>query len=98
MTDTPDATELPPSLRFLKGLVITLMITMILGVIAVVATLVTRMPDGTAPVLPNSLTLPEGETATAVTMGQGWFAVVTASQNILIFDRDGKLLQTVPLR
>ena len=74
------------------------MITMILGVIAVVATLVTRMPGGAAPVLPNRLTLPAGEIATAVTMGQGWFAVVTASQNILIFDQDGKLLQTVPLR
>lgn len=74
------------------------MITMILGVIAVVATLVTRMPKGTAPVLPNRLTLPASEIATAVTMGQGWFAVVTASQNILIFDQDGKLLQTVPLR
>ena len=84
-------------MRFLKGLVITLMITMILGVIAVVATLVTRMPDGSPPVLPDAITLPEGELATAVTMGQGWFAVVTASQNILIFDRSGKLLQTVPL-
>ena len=37
---------MPASLRFLKGLVITLMITMILGVIAVVWALVTRMPDG----------------------------------------------------
>lgn len=74
------------------------MITMILGVIAVVTTLVTRMPDSARPVLPDTLILPAGEVATAVTMGQGWFAVVTASQNILIFDQGGKLLQTVPLR
>ena len=74
------------------------MITMILGVIAVVATLVTRMPDSARPVLPDTLILPAGEVATAVTIGQGWFAVVTASQNILIFDQGGKLLQTVPLR
>lgn len=73
------------------------MITMILGVIAVVATLVTRMPEVAPPALPDTITLPAGEVATAVTMGQGWFAVVTSSQNILIFDRDGKLLQTVSL-
>jgi hypothetical protein len=97
MTDTPDTTELPPSLRFLKGLVITLMITMILGVIAVVATLVTRMPDASPPVLPDVLTLPAGEVALAVTIGKGWFAVVTETQNILVFDGTGKLLQTVPL-
>ena len=74
------------------------MITMILGVIAVVATLVTRMPDSAPPVLPDAIILPAGEVATAVTMGQGWFAVVTQSQNILIFDRSGKLLQTVSMR
>lgn len=73
------------------------MITMILGVIAVVATLVTRMPHAAPFVLPQRITLPAGEVATAVTMGQGWFAVVTQSQNILIFDEAGKLLQTVPL-
>lgn len=73
------------------------MITMILGVIAVVATLVTRMPDAAPPQLPDKITLPAGEVASAVTMGQGWFAVVTVSQNILIFDAAGKLLQTVPL-
>lgn len=73
------------------------MITMILGVIAVVATLVTRMPDAAPPRLPEKITLPAGEVASAVTMGQGWFAVVTASQDILIFDAAGKLLQTVSL-
>lgn len=76
------------------------MITMIVGVIAVVATLVTRMPDGqvSPPELPATITLPVGEVAQAVTMGQGWFAVVTASQKILIFNARGALLQSVTLQ
>ena len=100
MTDTPDAQpDLPPSLRFLKGLVITLMITMIVGVITVVGLLVTRMPDASsvAPVLPENLTLPDGLTAEAVTLGTGWIAVVTTSQEILIFAQDGRLMQRVQI-
>lgn len=100
MTDTPDAEpELPPSLRFLKGLVITLMITMIVGLITVVGLLVTRLPDGksTPAMLPETLTLPDGLTAEAVTMGKGWIAVVTSSQEILIFTPDGQLTQRMQI-
>ncbi len=101
MTNTPDGEpDLPPSLRFLKGLVITLMITMIVGVITVVGLLVTRMPDArsAAPVLPENLTLPEGLTAEAVTFGKGWIAVVTTSQEIVILDRAGQMIQRVPVQ
>lgn len=75
------------------------MITMIVGVITVVVTLVTRMPDGriAAPILPSTLALPVGEVVTAVTAGRGWTAVVTQSQKILIFDAAGKLQQTVQI-
>ncbi len=91
---------MPPSLRFLKGLVITLMITMIVGVITVVSLLVTRMPDASsaAPQVPETLTLPEGLKAEAVTLGKGWIAVVTSSQEILIFDPAGGLLQRIDLQ
>jgi hypothetical protein len=100
MTNTPEhEPDLPPSLRFLKSLVIILMITMIVGVITVVGLLVTRMPDAsnTAPRLPDALTLPEGLEAEAVTLGKGWIAVVTTSQEILIFSPSGDLLQRIPL-
>ena len=95
MQDTPDALpDLPPSLRLLKGLVMVLMVTMIVGVITVVWLLVTRMPDGNAaPVLPASITLPDGLVAEAVTVGKGWFAVVTTDQQILILGSDGTLKQ-----
>ncbi len=75
------------------------MITMILGVIAVVYLLVTRMPDGRAqiPALPPDLVLPAGQKAQAVTFGQGWSAVVTTSQTLLIYDGKGVLVQTLDL-
>lgn len=100
---TPDAPEpiLPPSLRLLKWLVVALTLTMIGGVITVVALLVTRMPQGFSaggPVVPEGLTLPAGVTATAVTFGDGWFAVVTTDNRILILDQDGALRQDIAIQ
>ncbi|GLS87939.1 hypothetical protein GCM10010873_29130 [Cypionkella aquatica] len=99
MTDTPIEPGLPPSLRLLKGLVIVLMITMIVGVITVVALLVTRMPDmrARAPELPTSLQMPSGAVAQAVTMGTGWIGVVTTDQRILIFTPQGQLQQEIAI-
>ena len=83
------------------------MITMIVGVITVVATLVTRMPKPNSvqmavdptqvPILPASITLPKDEIASAITYGEGWFGIVTTSQKILIYDKAGKLKQTIAL-
>jgi hypothetical protein len=105
-TDAPDPSRdpipdpaLPPGLRFLKGLVIVLTLTMIIGVITMVALLVTRMPQAfvSAPPLPEGLSLPEGAKAQAVTFGTGWIAVVTTDNRIMIFGPDGKLRQEVAL-
>jgi Flp pilus assembly protein protease CpaA len=98
-TDAPDP-ALPPSLRFLKWLVILLTITMIAGVITIVGLLVTRMPQAfsaPAPSLPDGFTLPPGTEAQAVTFGAGWIAVVTDDDRILIFGRDGRLRQEVAI-
>jgi Flp pilus assembly protein protease CpaA len=98
-TDAPDP-ALPPSLRFLKWLVILLTMTMIAGVITVVALLVTRMPQAFSapgPSLPEDFALPEGTEARAVTFGEGWVAVVTGDDRILIFRQDGTLRQEVQL-
>ena len=92
---------MPPSLRLLKWLVVALTLTMIGGVITVVALLVTRMPQSFsagAPVVPESLTLPAGVTATAVTFGDGWFAVVTTDNRILILDQGGALRQDIAIQ
>lgn len=86
-------------MRFLKGLVITLMITMIVGVITVVGVLVTRMPDASAaPDLPDNINLPAGVTAQAVTLGKGWFGIVTSEEKFLVFTTDGILRQEIDLK
>jgi hypothetical protein len=90
--------QLPPGLRFLKGLVIILMVVMIVGVITIVALLVTRMSPGALP-LPETIRLPDGALAQAVTAGDGWYAVVTTDNRILIFDRmSGALRQEVAVQ
>ncbi|WP_294976555.1 DUF6476 family protein [Tabrizicola sp.] len=99
---TPDASDpvLPPSLRLLKWLVILLTLSMIGAVITVVWLLVTRMPQSfgaPAPQVPAGLALPEGKTAAAVTFGQGWTAVVTTDEHILVFGADGRLRQEVTI-
>lgn len=107
MEQAPAPEGLPPSLRFLKGLVIVLTLTMIVGVITVVAVIVTRMPHSfaSAPAvppltasLPEAITLPEGATAQAVTFGTGWVAVVTSDNRILIYSTAGELQQNIPLQ
>lgn len=98
MSDTPEAENLPPSLRLLKWLVIVLTLTMIGGVITVVGLIVTRMPiavTSTAPILPENLVLPANTVPAAVTFGKGWIAVVSEDDRILIFGKDGRLRQDI---
>lgn len=80
---------MPPDLVFLKRLVTVLTVTMILGLIIVIGLLVTRLsqikPPPT-PLLPADIHLPAGTIARAVTLGQGWIAVVTDKDEILILD------------
>ena len=88
----------PPEVRFLKLLTGTLAVVMTLGIMAIVALLALRLP-GTAPAppLPETIALPDGLTAEAVTLGRDFIAVV-AGDEILIYDRDGgRLRQRVTL-
>lgn len=90
--DDPD----PLNLRVLRILVTVLTVTMIVGLITVVAVFVTRFESRSPVALPDQVTLPEGVTARAVTFGPDWYGVVTDADEILIFDRaDGTLRQTV---
>jgi hypothetical protein len=92
-----DEPPLPPSLRLLRGLVMTLTVVMILGFLVLIAVFVIRL-NAEPIALPDTITLPDGATATAFTQGQDWFAVVTADDTILIFDRlTGALFQTVTI-
>ena len=87
----------PANLRFLRRLVTVLTIIMIGGVVTVVSLLVIRLNADPAP-LPEQVTLPDGATATAFTVGSDWFGVVTEDDQILIFDQvTGTLRQTIEL-
>lgn len=83
----------PPRLRHLRWMVNALTVTLILGVVAIVVLLAIRLPrlSSPPPPLPETLTLPAGETARAVTLGTGWIAVVTedetGAERIRVFDR-----------
>ena len=78
-----------------------LTITMIAGMVLITTLFVIRfsgdrVPAGNQIALPVSITLPNGTTATAFTQGPNWYAVVTANDEILIFDlATGALRQTV---
>ena len=87
MNEAPTPEGTPPSLRFLKGLVTVLMVTMIAGLITIVALLVIRVPSGGGDLtLPAGLKLPKGAHAQAVTQGKGWVAIVTGAGEILVYD------------
>lgn len=74
------------------------MLTMIGGVIAIVALLVTRLPSGSAaPALPDAVELPAGEEAEAVTVARDMLLVVSESGRVFVFAPDGTLRQEITL-
>jgi hypothetical protein len=96
MDETPEPIE-PANLRFLRHLVTGLTGIMIVGLLVVVALIVIRLNE-TGPTMPDEITLPEGVSATALTIGQGWWAVVTDDDRILIYDQmTGALRQSVKI-
>lgn len=70
---------------------------MIGGVLLIIVLIVIRFYDS-PPSLPQTIELPDGASATAFTQGDGWYAVVTSDNTILIFDRiTGKLRQSITI-
>lgn len=96
VTDTNEASLTDAeakNLRFLRILVTALTTTMIVGLLAIVSLLVIRFGTGTDTLpLPDSIALPAGTKASAVTRGPDWLAVVTTDGRILIYSTDGETL------
>ncbi|MBT8459113.1 MAG: hypothetical protein HKP37_05345 [Boseongicola sp.] len=83
-------------LKYLKWLVTILTVTMIGGVLTVVALLVMQFGAMHDIALPDAVDLPEGVAAVAFTQGPDWYAVVTDGDEILVFSRStGELRQTI---
>lgn len=107
--DPPEPPAVDPALvTYLRRLVTVLTVVMIVGVLAIVGLLVSRLqtlaPTGTAATgvgaqaLPEKIVLPDGSTPLAFTKGTDWYAVVTTENLLLIFDADtGDLQQTVQI-
>lgn len=97
MDNAPQPEVDPALVRMLRMLVTVLSVVMIAGFIVLIVLFVIRFRDMQPP-LPAEIVLPNGATATAFTRGDGWNAVVTEDQQILIFDAStGKLVQTVEI-
>ncbi len=97
MDDHPQMQPVDPALvKYLRVLVTALSATMIIGFIIITALFVTRFTGGADVTLPVSITLPDGTAPAAFTQGSDWYAIVTAQDDILIFDRiTGRLRQTI---
>ena len=87
-----------PEVRFLKILVTTLTATMIVGLVAIIALLVIRLP-GAAPLpeLPAVITLPEGARVQSLTFARDHLVVVTDQDMVLIYTPQGELRQSLTL-
>lgn len=87
-----------PEIRFLKILVTALTVTMIAGLVTIVALLVIRLPDGAPlPELPAAIRLPDGAKAEAVTFARKALIVLTDRGDVLIYAPDGQLLRQIRL-
>jgi hypothetical protein len=93
MDEAPIPEEQVRVVRYLKWLVTALTVTMIAGFIVLVSVVVMRFnATGTIP-LPDAVALPAGTTASAITRGPDWLAVVTTDGRILIYGLDGTTLR-----
>ena len=96
--ENPEGEEVK-SLKLLRWLVTVLTAVMIVGFVILIGFLVTQFPgrdDRLA--VPDAITLPDGTVPVAFTQSMDWYAVVSADDQILIFDREsGELRQTVAI-
>ena len=71
--------------------------TMIVGLVVLIGLLVIRLQPADM-ALPEAVTLPDGTSPLAYTQGRGWYAVVTESDEILIYDTEsGELRQRIAI-
>lgn len=72
----------------LRRLVTALAGVMALGMVVIVALMVSRLLQEPVLPLPETLKLPEGETASAITVTRDFYLVVTETGEVLVYDRE----------
>ncbi|WBU64471.1 DUF6476 family protein [Paracoccus aerodenitrificans] len=86
-----------PHLLFLKLMVGGLSVAMVLGLAVIVVILWIRLSEPPLPELPASVELPANTSAEAVTFAGNRLIVLTDRDEVLIYDADGSLQQTITL-
>jgi hypothetical protein len=97
MEDSPEVLPEPANLRFLRRLITGLTATMIIGLLAIFTLIVITFSRTTGTQALTDIALPAGVTATAYTRGSNWYAVVTDDSQILIYNMDQTLRQTIQI-
>ncbi|MCR8725310.1 DUF6476 family protein [Frigidibacter sp. ROC022] len=110
MNETPERAETAETaedaatarnLRLLRWLVTLLTTVMIVGIVVIIGLMIWRLNQGPGPtprLLPESIALPEGVKARAVTLGEGFVLVLTEGDEVLVYDAEsGKLRQRARL-
>ncbi|WP_258869526.1 DUF6476 family protein [Paracoccus thiocyanatus] len=87
--------EALPMLRWLRILVTALAAVMGLGMLVIAALLWLRLSQPPLPELPDHVALPPGARPAAVTFARDWLVVVTETGAVLLYDRQGRLRETV---
>ncbi|QDY70260.1 DUF6476 family protein [Qingshengfaniella alkalisoli] len=99
MQNDPQGQPEPANLRFLRILVTVLTITMIAGLLTIIALLVIRFTSEPRIALPDEITVPGGANASAFTQGRDWYAIVTDQDEIIIYDRaSGDIRKTLSIK
>jgi hypothetical protein len=93
MDETPGPGVDTGLVRYLKWLVTTLTVTMIVGLVVLITLVVMRFNAPATVAMPETITLPEGVSARAVTRGPDWIGVVTDDDRFLVYAPDGTTLR-----
>lgn len=101
MNDTPASPADASTLKWLKVLVMTLTITIIVGFVIIVGLFIAKFNSfgpASPAVLPDRISLPDGTAPEAFTVTAEWYAVITADGEILVYDRaDGALRKRIQI-
>ena len=89
--------QLPRNLRFLQRLVTFLTVSMIAGILIIVALLAFKLRDENIN-FSQKLVLPDGTKPIAFTQTKDWYSIVTDANEILIYKNDGTLIKSITVQ
>jgi len=89
--------QLPQNLRFLQRLVTILTVSMIAGILIIAALLAFKLRSENL-FFPEKLTLPDGTKPIAFTQTKDWYAIISDTNEVLIYKNDGTLINSITVQ